>query len=74
MRDYITCHGCGINVYPDLAIRRNENWFCSTHCSNRYYAVGFHPLDELQRTQMNDRRVAQKEIDREFEDFRREHI
>lgn len=34
---------------------------------------GFHPLDELQRTQMNDRREAKRRIDADFEHFRMEH-
>ncbi len=35
---------------------------------------GFHPLDDLQRTQMNDRRAAKARIDTEFREFREAHV
>lgn len=42
---------------------------CAHGCNN-----GFHLLDELERHAMNDRRTAKAEIDRDFEQFRREHV
>lgn len=36
--------------------------------------VGFHPLDESQLAKLRDSRENKKRIDKEFEDYRRDHV
>ncbi len=47
--------------------------FCTTGSIDNMERKGFHPLDDIQRHEMNEHREAKARIDTEFREFREAH-